>query len=299
MVSVIIPTYNRSGTIERAIRSVLNQTYADLEVIVVDDCSTDNTAEIVHGINDDRITYVCLDSNQGACAARNAGIELAQGQYIAFQDSDDEWVVEKLERQIKIIEQTNADICIHRLRRHYPNDSKQVLFPEISESRFLTHDEMSLNAYISTQTIVGKRCVFNEHKFDPLVKKTQDYDWGIRASRNNKVYYCNESLVEQYYQGDSISAKGLRVVIETRQYFLEKYHDECVANPKFEIYQLQLIARCKSLLGENAVTEFTSIYRSRKAKGDLARLVLCKMGMMGLMYRLKGYKRENSITHKG
>jgi len=103
-VSVIISTYNRAHLIGRAIQSVLNQTYQDFEVIVVDDGSTDNTEEIVKSFNDPRIRYIRHEKNKGAAAARNTGIKAARGKYIAFQDSDDEWLPEKLEKQMKVFE---------------------------------------------------------------------------------------------------------------------------------------------------------------------------------------------------
>lgn len=96
-VSVVIPTYNRAHLVGRAIQSVLNQTYQDFEIIVVDDGSTDNTEEVVKSFNDPRIRYIRHDQNRGGSAARNTGIKMARGEYIAFQDSDDEWLPEKLE----------------------------------------------------------------------------------------------------------------------------------------------------------------------------------------------------------
>ena len=89
MVSVIIPVYNREKTIKKAIESVLEQTYTDLEVIIVDDCSTDKTIEVVESIADKRIRLVKSPKNGGACKARNLGIDHANGELIAFQDSDD------------------------------------------------------------------------------------------------------------------------------------------------------------------------------------------------------------------
>ena len=102
-VSVIIPTYNREKLVPRAIQSVLDQTWQDLELIVVDDGSTDRTEQVVSGFTDDRIRYVRLDKNSGVSHARNIGIESAQCEYIAFQDSDDEWLPEKLEKQMQVM----------------------------------------------------------------------------------------------------------------------------------------------------------------------------------------------------
>ena len=95
IVSVIIPTYNRENLVSQAIQSVLNQTYRDFELIVVDDASIDNTQKIVNNFNDSRIRYICHKQNAGVSVAQNTGIAKARGEYIAFLDSDDEWFSEK------------------------------------------------------------------------------------------------------------------------------------------------------------------------------------------------------------
>ena len=105
-VSIIIPTYNRAHLIGRAIQSVLNQTYQNFEIIVVDDGSTDNTEEMIKEFqkHDKRIKYIRHEKNRGGAAARNTGIKVARGEYIAFQDSDDEWLPEKLEKQMDVFQ---------------------------------------------------------------------------------------------------------------------------------------------------------------------------------------------------
>lgn len=291
MVSVIIPTYNRAATIARSINSVLNQTYQDLELIVVDDCSTDNTEEVVKDINDLRIKFIRLDRNQGACVARNAGIEAAVGDIIAFHDSDDVWHENKLQIQLDAMKKNNADVCFCQLKRHYSDDKQtEKIFPDRDGNKFISHEQLCCAAYVSTQTIIGKKEVMQEHKFDPNVRKTQDYDWSIRASRNFTFYFVNDILVDQYLQKDSISMSGNKVVIETREYFLEKYKKEFVANPQFEIYQLQIIARVKAFMGEKPIKEMKRIYELRPNTTNKIRLNLTKLGLMKMMYRLKGYK---------
>ncbi|MBR5515132.1 MAG: glycosyltransferase family 2 protein [Clostridia bacterium] len=112
MVSVIMPAYNSQRTIEAAINSILNQTYTDLEVIVVNDCSTDATEEVVKTITlkDPRVKYFCNEKNSGVSYTRNFAISKAQGEWIAFLDSDDLWRANKLEVQLKIAEEQKADI---------------------------------------------------------------------------------------------------------------------------------------------------------------------------------------------
>lgn len=114
-VSVIIPTYNRENEIARALKSVQDQTFQDYEVLVCDDASTDATRSVVtaYASRDYRIHLLCLPKNQGAGAARNIGMEAAKGHYIAFLDSDDEWLPEKLECQVKVMDAqpTNIGVC--------------------------------------------------------------------------------------------------------------------------------------------------------------------------------------------
>ena len=105
IISVIIPTYNRENMIGYAIKSVLNQTFKNLEIIVVDDGSTDNTEEIIRDFKDKRVKYIKkYKKNRGISVARNIGIKVARGKYIAPLDSDDEWLPEKLDKQIKILQ---------------------------------------------------------------------------------------------------------------------------------------------------------------------------------------------------
>ena len=103
LVSVIIPTHNRADLVPLAIQSVLQQTYTNLECIVVDDASTDNTEETVRTIIDERIIYLRHENNKHASAARNTGIKYARGEFIAFLDDDDEWLPTKLEKQVPFL----------------------------------------------------------------------------------------------------------------------------------------------------------------------------------------------------
>ncbi|MCI0564408.1 MAG: glycosyltransferase family 2 protein, partial [Nitrososphaera sp.] len=104
-ISVIIPAYNRVQTIRRAVQSTLDQTYTDIEVIVVDDASTDGTVEAVEAIKDPRIKVHRLSQNAGPSHARNCGIRLASGELVAFLDSDDAWLPRKLEKQVRLFAQ--------------------------------------------------------------------------------------------------------------------------------------------------------------------------------------------------
>ena len=114
LISIITPTYNCGKFIGETIESVINQTYENWEMIIVDDCSKDNTKDIVnkYAQNDDRIKYYLLEKNSGAAIARTKAMELANGNYMAFLDSDDLWVEDKLEKQLKFMKENNFNfVC--------------------------------------------------------------------------------------------------------------------------------------------------------------------------------------------
>ena len=215
MVSVIIPTFNREKTIARAVNSVLNQTYRDLEVIVVDDGSTDNTREVIDGIIDSRLHYY-YQNNAGACAARNRGIELSRGDFIAFQDSDDEWRPEKLSRQLDVIKADNPDILFCQILR-VNEVPEPVKLPALQKSGFVQQNDVMVG--ISTQTLIMKRAVAQAVQFDPKMPRFQDLDWIIRATDEYTLYGMNEVLVNSYYSHDSISLSSIKMYRAIRLMF--------------------------------------------------------------------------------
>lgn len=202
MVSVIIPSFNREVSIKNSIESVLDQTWTDIEVIVVDDGSTDRTKEIVKSINDDRLKY-CYQDNAGACVARNHGIDLAKGEYIAFHDSDDIWRKNKLEKQMNVLLNDESDIVFCQLTAHL-NNGDIILKPEkCTEGRV----NPIVNLFgIGTQTIVAKRDVFREFKFDKDLVRFQEFELLFRATQKFRLYCVKEPLVDYYVGRDSISS---------------------------------------------------------------------------------------------
>lgn len=287
MVSVIIPSYNREDTIERSVRSVLAQTYSDLEVIVVDDCSTDNTENVVRAIDDNRVRYHCLEKNSGACVARNKGISLAKGDIIAFQDSDDEWRPNKLERQLAVMEKTNADVCFCKMKRYNPENIAVSDFPNDLQEGFIPYKVLYSFSHVSTQTIVAKREVCEKHKFDLKVKKGQDFDWVLRAGAEYKFYYVDEILVTQYGQNESVSVSdGLNKSLAMHIYFVKKYRRQCIEQPDFHVALLNQVANIKVKMGKNATSEYRKIYQIKKTKRNLAKYVLSKLHLIGTYYRL-------------
>lgn len=204
LVSVIIPTYNRGYVLQRAIDSVLAQTHENLELIIVDDGSTDDTKQLIESIDDERLSYYCLD-HKGACTARNFGIDKAKGSYIAFQDSDDSWRRNKLERQLEIMKEKDASITFCSSERWNPAGTMSVVFPDDIKDGFMDYDEISIDNFVKTQCLLMKKECLKNVRFNPDLPRFQDWDLAMRLSKIYKIYYSSEILVDAYVQDDSIS----------------------------------------------------------------------------------------------
>ena len=244
--SVIIPTYNRADTIERAIRSVLNQDYPDIEVIIVDDCSTDQTKRIINEMQDERIKYYCLKQNSGACVARNYGISIANGDYIAFHDSDDIWLANKLNKQFSYLIEKDADLVFCALKRSDVDTGKEWIKPSynIHASNIPVKMQILRENCISTQCILAKKKVFDDIKFDEKLRRFQDWDIAIRIAGKYHIEFLSEPLVECFFQSNSISktvshAESLNVLYEKYKEIilkndgLKKWYYKALANGYF------------------------------------------------------------------
>lgn len=259
MISVVIPTYNRADTITRAIMSVLNQTYKDLEVIVVDDNSNDNTDEVIKNIIDGRVKYYKFHENKGACAARNYGIEMSRGEYIAFQDSDDEWDKNKLKKQVDYLIKNNLDIVSCRVKSI--NNKCEKIFPINIE----VNNDIYIKNKITTQTILGKRKCFMETKFNEDLPRFQDWELSLRLIKKYKVKIMEDILVNVYLQENSIS-KNPKKAVEALKFFLQNHN----IDNRVEANYLRLMALYKMQADE----EYNEYFRKAFFKNPLRKEIL-------------------------
>lgn len=211
-VTVIIPTYNRARTLDRAINSVLNQSYSNIEVIVIDDNSKDNTTEIIEHVNDKRLKYIKLNENKGACFARNLGIQNSTGEYIAFQDSDDEWYRDKLYMQLKFLKEGSYNLVGCSMNQIYDN-GKIKSFPNIDVESINIKESILFGNIFSTQTILGEKECFVKNQFDNSMPRFQDWELMIRMCKTYKVGFMQDKLVDAYIQKDSISKNPDKAII--------------------------------------------------------------------------------------
>lgn len=209
-ISVVIPTYNRDQTLGRAVKSVLNQTYRAIEVIVVDDASTDKTEQLIKSINDPRLKYIKLETNQGANHARNIGISRASGKYIAFQDSDDEWFTEKLEKQVEFIETSNEDFDVVFCSYINVKGRDSTYLPKLEQLQRKGNllQQLLHGNFITTQSLLIKVDVFREvGLLDEDMKRLQDWEFLIRVAGKCKVGFLDEPLLVTHFSDDSITSK--------------------------------------------------------------------------------------------
>lgn len=218
MISVIVPTYNRAKEIPRSIESILNQTYRDFELIIIDDGSTDNTREIVEAYQDKRIRYIeNTTSKHGASVARNIGLKASMGDYITFNDSDDVLYPDKLEKQLNFLEGEKADITFCAVCRN------QQIIP----GRKFTQKDCTLGcileaSFTTTQALFGRAKCFKEAMFDECLKRDEDWELVIRLIKDYKVAFQNDVLAELIVTEGSVSADPSNAVI-SMNYILDKH----------------------------------------------------------------------------
>lgn len=232
-VSVIIPTFNRAHCLGRAMRSVLSQTHRNLELIICDDASTDGTEALVRGMDDPRIVYLRQSENRGAAAARNLGLAHAKGPFIAFQDSDDEWLLDKLEMQLEA------------LRTHGPDFGgtfgAKIIYGADNTGRFgeglsyvvpgngdavpsgdLSYKLLRGNI-ISPQTLMIRAAVLERTgPFDERLPCNNDWEFMLRLSRATHLAYTPRPVVLAHMSADSISrnprSKARSLILITKKH---------------------------------------------------------------------------------
>lgn len=192
--SVIIPTYNREHFLDAAISSVLDQTYDDFELIVVDDGSVDGTKQLVDKYKSRRVSYI-YQNNQGVSSARNSGIKKARGEYIAFLDSDDRWVSEKLERTVEYISQYPEVYFFHTEEDWYKNGR---FFPQKKKhkkpSGFVYQSMLPICCVSMSTAVVRRELIEDIGVFDEELIACEDYDFILRAAAQYQIELIPEYL---------------------------------------------------------------------------------------------------------
>ncbi len=202
LVSVVIPTYNRADKVERSIYSVLNQTYRNVEIIIVDDGSTDSTEKVISNLicNNSNIYYYKMEVNGGPASARNYGVARTHGDYIAFHDDDDEWHPDKLFIQMTcMLNDSSVDMTFGQMSRYNDGEFVDTVLAEFDWYKMKDdfHLEEVLNNYVGAPTIVIKKEAFEcVDGFTEKLNCLEDWDFAIRASKKLKLKYIGTPLMD-------------------------------------------------------------------------------------------------------
>lgn len=225
-VSVILPTHNRASVLDRAVRSVFEQTFNDLELIIVDDGSEDETEALVGRIEDPRIVFKSHDANRGPAAARNTGIALARGEFLAFQDSDDEWLPQKLECHLEAFSTLGPDVAVtysdmDRIDRG--GSSRPQPAPVLIPGRLIDPDSGFYQSYgLGIVASVFRRgCFDGGLRFDEKLRCFEDLDLLIRMVDTHRFHHIAKALV-RYHESEGIST-NLRNHLHARRRLLSLY----------------------------------------------------------------------------
>jgi len=277
LVSVIMPTYNHARFIGEAIDSVLNQTYKNLELIIIDNYSKDNTEKIVASYKDDRIKYLKFKNNGVIAASRNYGIRHSKGEYIAFLDSDDKWVKCKLERQLSCFKDNTIMGVATDVAFESPIYYKRTYFGKSKKGYKLYHyhDLLHKNLIVTSSVVVKKDTLLSVGNFDenPDFIFIEDWDLWLRLTKIGIFYLISKPLTiyRLYHKNNrnqiNIIKNQLKIIKKHKNlgYISNKEVDKAKANIYF-------VLACKSFILDAQISKkyFSMAYKI----SDLTRIKL-------------------------
>ena len=235
-VSVILPTYNRANMIERCIKNVFDQDYDNIELIIVDDASTDNTKDVVASLNDSRIKFLQLENNSGGAAApRNAGLKEATGKYVSFIDSDDEYCEGRISEMVKLMEELDPKPALVFSNFVAHHDGSHCV-PLSLNSEFISAEKsFPASVFCPTSCWIINREIIRDEFFDEKIHVIEDCDYFARIARKHPMYFYNKPLVRKYAHGDLTGSVPEEYAEETRDLMLSKWLPEMKKDRKFLI----------------------------------------------------------------
>lgn len=228
LVSVVMPTYNRANLIVRAIESVLHQAHENIELLVVDDASSDDTARVMSRYaNNTRVKYIRRETNGGAAATRNTGLRAAAGEFVAFHDDDDEWLYDRLSSQLKYFAvDKNLALTSCAMVRYNSHDDQFVFPPKALSLAADARRALAGHFFAFTQTWLARRdCLVALGGFDETLRVWDDWDLMFRVSQAYTVEYTPELGVISHPSPQGIGADVSRRVHDL-QIFVDKFRPQ-------------------------------------------------------------------------
>lgn len=276
LISAIIPTFNRAKAVRRAIESCLNQTYQDLEVLVVDDHSSDDTARVVNDFSDKRLKYFFHEKNSGPASSRNTGIRNSQGEFIAFLDSDDEWVKDKIRRQVATFEKFRTDekniglVFVNgydetQKRRFISNAMSGIVYSPQEDAFY----PLRVLICPPSSWMLSRRVIIDVGFFDERMYNWDDGDYLARVAYKYDIYFLNEDLVIWHESKEHVNKMSLNL-IKGKELFLEN-------NYEFMRKDKEYLFKFYRALGKDAIALDKAKARSYLKKAFLMRPYDCSV----------------------
>lgn len=277
LVSVIIPAYNGPEALCRAIASVLGQTYKDFELIVVDDHSPESLEATVRSHGDERIVYVRHDVNKGAAAARNTGIRTARGVFLAFLDSDDIFLPQRLEVQLRTFQSLPADVGLVLSNLGSPDKESGPFVPRSVVSAYVTSAAFPGSIFSPPSSwMLRKTVVDRVGSFDEQIATIEDADYFVRVLEQARIYYLQDVLGIKYL---SFERKGyfLPIYFSGNDRFLNKHLPRMRKDPQYlsRFYYLKGKDLVRCARSREAGGYFLKAFLVRPEPGYLLKYIKC------------------------
>ncbi|WP_263790769.1 glycosyltransferase family 2 protein [Salinibacter sp.] len=285
-VSVVVPTYNRQNVILRAVKSALGQTHRCLEVIVVDDHSEDDTREILKSVEDSRVRYVLNRRSKGAQGARNTGIEMAQGEWVAFLDSDDRWNERKIERQLEYA--STKEETVHSIYSEFERTKNGKVFwrSEIGEGRVKNEKKFLYSNPLGgfTMFMAKKNIIKKVGGLDESLGSFQDRDIYYRVADRFNIYNVPKYLARVSETGSNrISEKDEQRLVSAKKLY-KKYGNNFSRTSirvkycmRADIAQYAALSGNFDTLAKNLLYVFLSIFVCVEKAGEFVKAILLKI----------------------
>jgi len=227
IISVFLPTYNRAYILRSAVESILNQTFKDFEILIVDDASTDNTRELIESIKDERIRYIRHEKNKGLTAGHNTAIAHAKGMYMATLGSDDIWFPETLQRMVDGFKNTDPRVGIvyTRLKKHFLNGRTEFI-PSLDEKpEGNLYTKLLGGNFITMQVALLKMECFKNEPFDENIIALQDWEIWLRIAKKWGFKLMDYVGCEASIMPDSITSKK-KLRLDSRRKIFDKHEED-------------------------------------------------------------------------
>lgn len=210
LVSIIMPTYNCGKFIAETIKTVIEQTYTNWELVIVDDCSKDDTEQVVSSFEDARIRYYRLEQNSGAAVARTTAMKYADGEYMAFLDSDDLWKKDKLEKQLKFMKDNKYNFTCTAYEQVDEEGNK--LGKIIKTKKKAGYNRILLDCPVGNSTVMYNVATLGKFEVPNIRKRNDDALWLQMLKKEKYIYGMNDVLMEYRIRSNSISSNKLDLV---------------------------------------------------------------------------------------